>query len=168
MWLQGMPWRTLISAVALVWMAGCASTPRPENFNATDAPHWQGRLSVKTQGPPPQAFAADFDLQGAADQGTLELTGPLGTLLLRMDWEPGQATLRQGQRVEVFSSLQELAQRATNTELPIAALFFWLEGTPYDAPGWEADLSELAHSGRLQAHTLPPLAWAELKIVLER
>lgn len=161
-------WRHLLCAFAIFSIAGCASTQRPDAPSDIDGAHWQGRLSVKTEGPPPQAFAADFDLQGAADKGVLELTGPLGTLLLRMEWEPGQATLRQGQRVEVFSSLQELAQRATNTELPVAALFSWLEGTPYDAPGWEVDLSRLAESGRLQAHTTAPHAWAELKIVLER
>ena len=61
-----------------------------------------------------------------------------------------------------------LAQQATGTELPVAALFDWLRGTATAAPGWDADLSQLPE-GRLLARRMADSAPAvELRILLER
>jgi len=43
----------------------------------------------------------------------------------------------------------------------------WSGCTPTAAAGWEADLSELASAGRLQARRLTPPPEAELRLVLD-
>ena len=125
-------------------------------------------MAIKVLSSPPQAFSADFELDGQGEAGTLALLSPLGTTVAQMQWAPGMAQLRHAGEVRKFESLSALAQQATGTELPIAALFDWLRGTATPAPGWDADLSQLPE-GRLQAHRSADSAPAvELKILLER
>lgn len=156
----------------LVWfaiflIAGCATPKRlPGTFDAQN--HWQGRLAIKVHSTPPQSFSANFELDGHGEAGTLALLSPLGTTVAHMQWAPGMAQLRNGNERRNFDSLSALAQQATGTELPIAALFDWLRGTATPAPGWEADLSQLP-DGRLQAGRSADSAPAvELKIILDR
>jgi outer membrane lipoprotein LolB len=130
--------------------------------------HWQGRMAIKVLSSPPQAFSADFELDGQGDAGTLALLSPLGITVAQMQWAPGMAQLRHGGELRQFDSLAALALQATGTELPVAALFDWLRGTATPAPGWDADLSQLPE-GRLQAYRSADSAPAvELKIRLER
>lgn len=125
-------------------------------------------MAIKVLSIPPQAFSADFELDGQGEAGTLTLLSPLGTTVAQMQWAPGMAQLRHGTEVRQFGSLSALALQATGTELPVAALFDWLRGTATPAPGWETDLSQLPE-GRLQAHRNADDAPAvELKIRLER
>lgn len=125
-------------------------------------------MAIKVLSIPPQAFSADFELDGQGEAGTLTLLSPLGTTVAQMQWAPGMAQLRHGTEVRQFDSLSALALQATGTELPVAALFDWLRGTATPAPGWETDLSQLPE-GRLQAHRNADDAPAvELKIRLER
>lgn len=130
--------------------------------------HWQGRIAIKVLSTPPQAFSSDFELDGQGEAGTLALLSPLGTTVAQMAWAPGMAELRHAGEVRHFDSLATLAQQATGTELPVAALFDWLRGTATPAPGWDADLSQLPQ-GRLQARRGADHAPAvELRILLER
>jgi outer membrane lipoprotein LolB len=152
---------------AIFLIAGCATPTRdPGTFDAKN--HWQGRIAIKVLSTPPQAFSADFELDGQGEAGTLALFSPLGTTVAQMQWAPGLAQLRNGGEVRKFESLSALAQQATGTELPVSALFDWLRGTATPAPGWDADLSQLPE-GRLQARRSADSAPAvELKILLER
>lgn len=152
---------------AIFLIAGCASTTRDKgNFYPEN--HWQGRIAIKVLSAPPQAFSADFELDGQGEAGTLALFSPLGTTVAHMQWAPGLAQLRNGGELRNFDSLSALAQQATGTELPVAALFDWLRGTATAAPGWEADLSQLPE-GRLLARRMADSAPAvELRILLER
>lgn len=152
---------------AIFLIAGCATNTKatghfgPEN-------HWQGRIAIKVLSTPPQAFSADFELDGQGETGTLALFSPLGTTVAHMQWAPGLAQLRNGGELRNFDSLSVLAQQATGTELPVAALFDWLGGTATAVPGWEVDLTQLPE-GRLLARRLPGNAPAvELRILLER
>lgn len=157
----------LLVLFAIFLIAGCATPKRPTGtFDAQN--HWQGRIAIKVLGTPPQAFSADFELDGRGDEGTLALFSPLGTTVAQMQWAPGMAQLRNGNDLRNFESLSALAQQATGAELPVAALFDWLRGTATAAPGWEADLSQLPE-GRLQARRQSDAAPAvELRIILER
>ncbi|WP_294767556.1 outer membrane lipoprotein LolB [uncultured Rhodoferax sp.] len=130
--------------------------------------HWQGRIAIKVLSNPPQSFSSNFELDGQGDTGRLTLLSPLGTTVAQMHWAPGLAQLRQGGEVRDFASLDDLAQQATGTALPVAALFDWLHGTPTPAPGWEVALDQLPE-GRLQAHRQADASAAvELRILLER
>lgn len=152
----------LLTPLAALLLAACAQPRlRPEA-----AAFWQGRLALRVEATPPQAFFADFELTGDARQGALLLTGPLGQTLAQLDWSPAGATLRDGRNSREFGSLDALAAQATGTPIPVAALFEWLAGRPAAADGWQADLSQLAE-GRLSARRLAPEPAAELKLVLE-
>jgi len=115
---------------------------------------------------PPQAFAADFALDGNAKSGALQLFTPLGSTAALLVWTPDTATLQTTGEPQVFSSLGEMAQRATGADLPIAAMFDWLEGQATPAVGWEVDLVA-RDNGRITARRIPPAIPAELKIILD-
>ena len=152
--------------LTLLWLTGCASqslAPKPAPEQET---RWQGKLSLKVYSKPVQAIAANFDLQGRPEQGELTLSTPLGTTLARMQWDANSASLAANGEQRNFESLQALALQATGTDLPVAALFAWLQGRDASAPGWQVDLTDLPN-GRLQARHMEEVQ-AELKIILER
>ncbi|OGB28058.1 MAG: hypothetical protein A3F78_13070 [Burkholderiales bacterium RIFCSPLOWO2_12_FULL_61_40] len=154
-------------AFAIFLIAGCASNMRATASNDANTPHWQGRLALKIQSTPAQAFSADFDLHGSAQAGGLAFFTPLGSTIARLQWNADAAVLQTNGEPQHFESLVALTRYTTGTDLPIASLFSWLQGTDLPTPGWEADLSSLP-SGRLSARRLGPDAPAELKIILER
>ncbi len=162
------PWRApwALCCLLLLLLSACA-TPRVLPIPPTDTEaHWQGRLSVKVFSKPVQAFSANFELQGRPAKGELVLTSPLGTTLAHMQWDEQAATLIAQGAQRSYGSLQELALHATGADIPVASLFAWLAGQAQEAPGWQADLSELP-DGRLQARHLEEVQ-AELKIILDR
>jgi len=116
---------------------------------------------------PPKAFSANFNLQGTAEAGDLNFSSPLGTTLARLVWSPSTASLQTTGDIQHFESLGALVNGATGTDLPLAALFSWLQGVPADAPGWRADLTDMAN-GRLTAQRFAPDSPTELKIILDR
>ena len=161
--------RTLRAAGALVvsaLLAGCA-TPRLSATQAQADELWQGRLALNVHGEPPQSYSAGFTLRGRAEAGELALYSPLGSTLAVMQWQPGRAELREGERTQPYDSLEALATAVTGAPLPIATLFDWLHGRAGQAEGWEADLSRLA-DGRLSARRTMPWPTADLRLVLER
>ncbi len=154
-----------VSAAAL-WLAGCAA---PARLPAA-GPHWSGRLALQVESDaadkPPAAFSAGFDLRGSPSQGSLALYTPLGGTAARLEWAPGLARLdAPGQAMREAASLPGLVREATGTDLPVAALFDWLQGRPTIAEGWEADLSG-REGGRLRARRIAPPR-ADLRLVLE-
>ena len=134
---------------------------------ATETDHWSGRLALNVASEPPQSFSAGFSLSGSADAGELRLTSPLGNILAVLQWQPGQALLRQGEQTRQFDSVEALAAEATGAPIPVRALFAWLRGQPEDVTGWHADLSQL-QAGRISAQRRMPLPTADLRIVLDR
>ena len=80
----------------------------------------------------------------------------------------GVATLLADGETRQFDSLAALAQQATGAELPVRALFDWLNGQATEVPGWTVDLSRL-EQGRLQAARAEGVLPAvDLRIVLQR
>ena len=159
----------LVFAIFLI--AGCAHPARTIGQNDSETSFWSGRLAltVATQpleSPQAQSFAAGFELRGNARAGELALFSPLGNTLAVLGWAPGSATLRDGDQVRSFDSLDALVSQATGTAIPVAALFDWLRGTNTAVPGWQADLSQLA-SGRLLARRSEPAPVAELRLALD-
>ena len=66
-----------------------------------------------------------------------------------------------------FESLDALVQQAVGTDIPVAALFAWLAGTPMSTTGWTADLTQHAQ-GRITARRTSPLPGAELRLILDK
>jgi outer membrane lipoprotein LolB len=154
-------------AIAIFFVAGCAQNPLAKPLFDAPTQQWSGRISLQTQGDPPQAFFAAFALEGSAERGELSLTSPLGTTLAAVSWAPGRAQLASGKQTQTFPSLGQALAQATGSELPIAALFDWLGNTNTAVSGWTADLSGHA-AGRLSAARTSPEPRVEMRIVLDK
>ncbi|WP_336691752.1 outer membrane lipoprotein LolB [Delftia acidovorans] len=157
------------AAAALLALAGCALPPRQLQADATAptaAGHWAGRLALQVEDAQNQSFSAGFELLGTPQRGELLLFTPLGSTLARLLWEPGQASLQQGEERKTSDSLPALVQELTGSDLPIAALFDWLQGRATAAAGWQVDLSRM-EQGRLSARRHDPQPPAALRIVLD-
>lgn len=157
----------LLLLFAIFFIAGCA-TRTGANADFPPELQWNGRLALKVQGTPPQAFSADFELGGSPQSGLLAFFTPLGTTAARLQWAPGAATLLADGETRQFDSLAALAREATGAELPIAALFDWLQGKATEVPGWQIDLSALEQGRLLAVRTAVELPRVELRIVLQR
>lgn len=162
--------RTLLLAAAplALVLAGCAQ-PRLRPERAADPAFWSGRLALQVHDAQAQdqSFSASFELQGAERAGQLILLSPFGAALAELQWSPAGAQLRQSGQLRESASLDALVQDTIGTPLPIGALFAWLAGEAAAAPGWQADLSQLAE-GRLRAERTDPLPRATLRLVLDR
>lgn len=156
--------RLLAAGAVAAALAGCATPQR------TAAPPgvqvYTGRLALSVAANPPQAFSAGFELKGAPDAGELTLYTPLGGTLAVLGWTPGSATLKSGNDVRQFASLEALASEVTGAELPVTALFDWLAGKATAVAGWQADVTEVAN-GRLRAQRTAPAPAADLRIAFE-
>ncbi len=84
-----------------------------------------------TPSTPGRSFAADFDLRGTAERGTLRLTGPLGATLAEVRWRPGRAELTDPQGTRGYDTLDAMAQALFGEPLPLVALIEWLRGRPW-------------------------------------
>lgn len=149
-------------------LPGCATAPRP-SASAQElalANAWSGRLALTVHSSPAQAFSAGFDLTGNAEKGELRLYSPLGNTLAALTWSPQGALLQQGSAQSRSGSVQDLLLQVTGTELPLPALFDWLQGKNPTVPGWNAELAQLPE-GRLQVHRSSPQPEVELRIVLD-
>jgi outer membrane lipoprotein LolB len=157
-----------LAALASLWLAGCAQpTLRPTPGGGPAPAYWRGRLALRMETrPEPTSFFANFELSGSAQAGELLLSSPIGTTVAQMHWKPQLALLRNNGQTRAFDSLDALAVEATGTDIPIAALFEWLQGRTAPADGWQADLTQI-QAGRLLARREHPTPAAELRLILE-
>lgn len=159
-------WATLFS-FAIVFIAGCAHPTGATGHIDKNASFWQGRLSLRVDSTPVQAFAADFELQGNAEAGSLSFFTPLGNTAARLQWDSASALLQTTGEPQRFESLDALTLHTTGATLPVASLFAWLKGDEPPTPSWQVDLRNLAN-GRIHAQRLAPETPADLKIILQR
>lgn len=153
-------------ALVLVLLAGCAQTPRTPKLVDEVRSFWTGRISLRIDSDPVQAFHAGFDLKGSARSGELSLFTPLGSTVGRLEWSPGSALLRWNGEQRSFESIEALTREATGTELPIASLFQWLAGQQTTGDGWAADLGNLP-DGKIVARRRSPAPPVEMRLVFE-
>ena len=130
-----------------------------------------GRLSVHVEDASPRSVSALFDLRGDATRGQLSLSTPIGTTLAQARWQPGDVRLLTLDGERRFADLDTLTREVLGESLPLAALFDWLRGRPWDgAPsqplasaagfeqlGWQVDLARFA-DGLVDARRLAPPA----------
>jgi len=105
-------------------------------------------------------------LQGDAQQGTLLLLTPLGSTAASVRWTAVSATLQSGAETRKFPDLTALIRHLLGTDIPVSALFAWLDGQPVAQAGWQVDLTRRSE-GKITARRLTPLPSAELRLVLE-
>ncbi|MDD5028259.1 MAG: lipoprotein insertase outer membrane protein LolB [Rhodoferax sp.] len=157
---------------AIFLVAGCAYLQSSDGLKHSHIEHWSGRLSVRTLGEAAPAagsataFQAAFALEGNAKQGELLFFTPLGSTAASIRWTPQGAELIARGETRQFGDLQQLINQAIGTDLPVAALFFWLSGRPQDVDGWQADLSNM-NQGKMTARRNTPEPVTELRLVLD-
>lgn len=166
----------LVLLLLVLLLAGCSAPVISAPARTTDtAAHniWNGRMGLLIDAPDnpaggygEQSFSASFELQGTPQQGSLSLFSPLGAKVAQLEWQPGTAWLSQGEQIFESSSLQELVQRSLGTDVPVEALFQWLQGRATPVAGWHVNLSQYAQ-GRITAERHTPLPHAKLRLVLE-
>ncbi|MEX8191949.1 lipoprotein insertase outer membrane protein LolB [Comamonas guangdongensis] len=155
-------------ALCTVLLAGCALPARQLQPDVGAAgKHWSGRMALQVQDSQQQSFSAGFELQGWPERGTLLVFNPLGSIIARLEWTASQATLQQGEKITSSASLSELIVRLTGSDIPVAALFDWLQGRNTAVSGWQTDLSRIGE-GRLRADRFSPQPEASLRIVLDQ
>jgi outer membrane lipoprotein LolB len=140
---------------------------RQHDASALAGSHWNGRFALTVQSEPAQSTAASFELSGSPSQGELQLFSPLGTTLAVLTWTPTKATLSQPSLEQTSGSLDDLVAQATGTEIPVRALFDWLNGIPTEVPGWRVDLTQLPE-GRLQVRRLTPTPTVDLRLKVQQ
>lgn len=165
------PPRALIcAALSAAFLAGCAQPARQLGKSEdTASAHWSGRMALQVEGQgrtQNQSFSAAFELEGRPQQGRLLVFNPLGSTIASLQWSTSRAVLQQGEHITTSDSLPALLEQLTGSDLPIAALFDWLQGKNTAAAGWQVDLSRIGE-GRLRADRTSPPPPASLRIVLD-
>jgi len=165
-------------------IAGCASVargPAPPEASA-QARHFSGKLSVQVAATSEQARqggSANFDLQGEAARGQLELSSPLGSLQARARWTEHEAVLTLPKNEQRFDDLDHLSEAMLGEAIPVAALFDWLQGRPWpQAPaqmldagatgfeqiGWRVDLSRFPEGLILAKRLAEPVVTLRIRL----
>lgn len=126
---------------------------------------YSGKISLRTASEPVSAWFANFELQGAADAGSLSLLSPLGTTLGTLRWTTTEALLQTPDSIQRYSSFEEALAALTGASVAPQALFSWLAGQSFVQAGWELDLSHFSN-GRISARRTTPLPTAHLTLVL--
>lgn len=113
-------------------LAACASlSPRHGD-------ELSGRLAVNIEpygAAPARNVTAAFELRGSPDQGELQLTSPLGTVMAQARWNGSEVLLITSDGQKRFPTLAALSQDVLGEALPLQVLFDWLRGRPWpDAP----------------------------------
>lgn len=158
-----------LALASVIGLSGCSAPPTLKTVPASSTHSWIGRMGLQIHDPlaQEQSFSASFHLQGTPEQGRLDIFNPLGSQIVQLQWQPGMATLQQGDRITPSESLHALLQQSLGTALPLEALFGWLQGQTVSADGWQVDLSRHAQ-GRITAQRITPHPQATLRVVLQR
>ena len=96
-----------LAALALaLGLAACSTlTPPPRGGDAI-----VGRLSVRVESDPPRSVAAAFELRGSPRAGELDLSTPLGSLMARARWSPGEVVLATPNEEKAYPDLDALTR----------------------------------------------------------
>ena len=173
-------------SVALLLQA-CATHPPPLPGHV-----WSGRLAVRTDAAPDvpaRSMSGQFELSGNASSGQLVLTSPIGTTIARARWSDPVGTQGAPSRIELeadggtthYATLEDMMQRAIGDQLPLAAMFDWLDGRPwpaapvergadgrsFDQLGWHVDLSQLADNRLIDAQRPRPRPVLHVRVKLD-
>lgn len=159
----------LAAALVLAALLGACASNRPAATATEDL--LSGRLSLRVAA---SASAAErsatlsYDLRGTPQAGRIDFTTPLGSIVARARWAPGNVVLVTEQGERAFADLDSMSREVLGEVVPVAALFDWLRGRPWPgAPsratdsgfeqlGWQVDASRLAEASLLVARRDTP------------
>ena len=175
-----------VVALALVLQA-CATHPPPLPGHV-----WSGKLGVRTDAAPSQparSMSGTFELSGDASSGQLVLTSPIGTTIARARWSDPVGAQGTPSRIELeadggtthYATLEDMMQRAIGDQLPLAAMFDWLDGRPwpaapaqrsadgasFDQLGWHVDLAQFAGNRLIDAQRPLPAPALHVRVKLD-
>ena len=121
----------LLGAAALM-LGGCAVPQVAQAPETAETLALAGRLSLVTGQPDAQkALYGGFRLLlKGSTSGEFEVFSPLGQMLARAQWSPGQASLDDGRQTRHFASFDDMTRAALGVALPRAALQDWVRGHP--------------------------------------
>lgn len=124
-------------ALALLFLAGCAPQPlRPidsweehrARVAALETWHIRGQLGVRL---PDNSGSARLRWQQTQDEFRIDLSGPFGQGRTLIQGRPGAVTLEQrGDEPLHASSAEELLWLATDWQVPVEELRYWVRGIP--------------------------------------
>jgi outer membrane lipoprotein LolB len=170
--------RRALPLVASLALAACTTAPRAPTAPGAQEP-LSGRLLVRIDGQPPRSVSASFELTGSPTEGSLVLSGPLGATAAKARWARGEATLKSGDKESRYPDLDSLAEEALGERIPIAALFDWLRGRPWDGAastpradgtpgfqqlGWRINLARATEGWVEAERTAPPAVLVRAKL----
>ena len=125
--------------VAASLVGGCASVGQRAPQGAETI---SGKLSVRVDASasvPARSESGNFELKGTPDDGQLNLSSPLGTVLAQARWSGQRAWLTTSQGETAYPDLDSLTQEMLGERLPVAALFDWLRGRAWPGAGSQAN-----------------------------
>ncbi|WP_343627430.1 outer membrane lipoprotein LolB [Roseateles sp.] len=179
----------LMAGASLLALGACSSVPKTSADEAAalaDAPRLTGKFGLIVPAgaggqPRGQNVTANFELLGDPTRGQLEMSSPMGSLVARVSWKPGGASVRTPDGERQYDDIDDLTQDLLGEALPLRALFDWLRGRPWSqAPhrasgdkgfeqlGWQVDLTrfdvQLISARRLNPNGAEPLATLRLKL----
>lgn len=158
--------------IAILLIAGCAINQRATSQNDIKISSWHGRLATQVEANPDdplsqhRSFSAAFELTGSPEAGELTFFTPLGSTAAAIRWTPQSATLEAPGDTRSFAGLGPLIQTLLGTDVPVIALFAWLDGRAMQADGWTVDLAQFAQ-GKIAAQRRTPRPEAQLRLILE-
>ena len=179
--------RSVAVATLALLLQACVTHPPPLPGHA-----WSGKLGVRTDAAPDlpaRSMSGEFELSGNASNGQLVLTSPLGTTIARARWSDPVGAMGAPSTIELeadggtthYATLEDMMQRAIGDQLPLAAMFDWLDGRPwpaapveraadgrsFDQLGWHVDLSQLADNRLIDAHRPQPKPALHVRVKLD-
>jgi outer membrane lipoprotein LolB len=158
--MKPLPERCTALCVALLVLAGCATTRAPRTLlppaeqaaalRELDGFSIRGSANVKAGNEGFNVPSLDWSQQ--ADATAVKLSGPIGSPQLSIFWQPGSLRLEssRGQKFEGAEAEQVLLDELGFVP-PFAALRYWVLGL--EAPGEAASQRSLDESGRLDELT---------------
>lgn len=179
----------LALTAGLALLSACSSVPKAAEADLAalaDAPRLSGRFGLIVPAGPGgqprgQSVNADFELLGDPRRGRLEMSTSMGSLVARVSWRPGSASVQTPDGERDYDDIDALTRELLGEPLPLQALFDWLQGRPWpQAPhraagdqgfeqlGWLVDLrrfdTQLISAQRLNPGGAEPLATLRLKL----
>ncbi len=153
-----------IFSLAFVALGGCATPQIQSSSSASGSLELAGRLSLVSGQPDAQkALYGGFRLElRGAQSGEFDVFSPLGQMLARAQWSPGQASLNDGRQTQLYASFDAMTRAALGVALPQAALQDWVRGLP--AVG--LPVQRLAGGGFEQLGWQVQPTWRDGKLVL--
>lgn len=93
-------------------------------------------MALNIDSKPPQRWQASFALMGDAQRGELHILSPLGSLLAQARWTEQAAIVERDGQLETYRDSAEMTTALTGAEIPLGAMFAWLQGQDTPVAGW--------------------------------